>query len=560
MSDETENANLNSIYIHPDTDGNITISAEISKFNDEETAYEYSKDTSLMFAATQIPDPILASDTFEWIIDSDTYNTSDETAVRALLTGLNDIPAFYTSGTVTINFVVKRTKDPDKKIDLTWDCKAYFPTPPTWYPYDLTLNDGEMADALYGLITSNGENVAHETVGKNTNFSKTFGIGTWPDIRPVLVKFVLDSDGNSIKRGCLPPAVFKITCTNNLAYDVELSSVTVNFSFSYAADGMMMDMDNSSRSEVAKLYCAPKKAATNKMYLWAITDGYEKDEIIRVFGYYNKLNVDGNYKVSTVLNMIPVAGIDDTNNSPYVYRSDVVISSVDTNRMAYGGITSDEYAKVLTDEVICTEARYRDLDIVVVDGKDPNESDAVFEITVVPRTDTDELLTESEIISAIESIKFYDITKDYEGPLIPILITRAEINPVFYDSLSDYFESAVILVPPSGKLEPMIELNINDKTGWLPITNSTSITFRESLTKCTDGIRSRDIFYYGTRPSETTVVSDEELVTYSASQLANSYAVRALSKNKYKVKIHTVYGRYKKCYVHKDIEVVKEET
>lgn len=116
-------------------------------------------------------------------------------------------------------------------------------------------------------------------------------------------------------------------------------------------------------------------------------------------------------------------------------------------------------------------------------------------------------------------------------------ISREAISNLFYDSLHDTYRDSVVLVSKRGDVPDYVNIKINDgqvdvSSDWIPLYNNKPLTFHESLTKCIDGVRSRDIFFFGEEQSNTIEIDHE-------------------SSSRCKATIVVDYDEYKGIYLYK---------
>lgn len=506
------------------------------------------------------------------------------------------IPAFYSSGMIRVNAVFMDSDDSANKVDMTFDAFMYIKNAdrPAWYPYSLELIDNPldsskkmMAYPMDGLITSSGDNIKHETIGDNTNMAHQFSIGAWSSFRPI----VADINEDGIKRGFLPPTCFKVTCTNNLASAFRLSSITFSFTFNYAGDGTLMNLGSTYAKDVVQLYCDPKYLTQTEKdtptsgatrHIWAIVDGFaakssdaiDDSEVVRVFGYYKKTDSNGTSTTKTCVHLDMVPETAGTNHPAFVYKSDIStdpISFLDNLRMASNGLKSgEEYASVITPKLICQSDTFKHVDVTCtkIDPNDstqmivcnPADKDAEFNIVVKLRSDSvDEIentvtgkkgVNKADFDRCVKTVKFCNVdtlytpvTQDANGNDVGLVVKRTNINKIFYDTLSSNFEELVVLESIRGDIEPYALIKINSADNkvdtWIPIYNGKPIQFNESLSRCNDGMRSRDIFYFCEKGGNSPNVIEVGETT-----------------QRYRVTIEITYSKYKGMEIHKYVPKV----
>lgn len=597
------------IFISPLCSGNISLTANVEEINEDVTYPENNKTTvefsfsitdegginipggdTLIIDYTNIDEGGSGNGITPSYQSGATYSGAEGTPSNR--NWIDWIPAFYSNGTIRINAIFMDSDDSSNKVDMTFDALMYIKDgdKPNWFPYSLNLIDDPLDNTkkmmpypMDGIINSSGENIKHETLGDNSNLFHQFSIGAWPGFRPIEAGINIDG----VKRGHLPRPTFRITCKNNLGSAFRLSSLTVSFTFNYAADGILMNLGASYAKDVCQLYCDPKYLNVNEKadpttgadrYLWAIVDGFaaksqgliDDSEVVRVFGYYNKTD-ENNNKTKTTVHLDAVTETAGTNHPAFVYKSDISTNPVaflDNLRMANKGLESgSEFAKVITPKIICQEDTFKQVTVTCVKpdpddvSKDitcnPSDKDAEFIISVRLRDDeTEEIASETrkgvtrdDFNRCVKTIKYFNIDTPYvEGIVDPdtgiqtgVRVKRSDINRIFYDTLYSQYEESVVLESIRGDVEPyaLIKINAEDnKTdSWIPIYNGKPIQFNESLSRCTDGVRSRDLFYFCNKGGSSPNKID----------LGNT-------PKRYRVTLQVEYGKYKGMTVHKYVE------
>lgn len=576
-----DNQSLDRIVIDPATDGSITIKAVIEDASEEETDYKRSKSMSFSVTASRSAlngIEIGGGSTYSFPI---TNTTGIDNGIGDLCSKLAEIPAFFSNGSIVLDYVFMDTDQDDNKADLKSKAFIEFLSPPVWYPYSLvnytnTAGVESMAPAMEGLIGEIKSSTKYETLGDNTPLQDSWSINTWPGIMPIVVNEIetKDSDGNTlpkIKRGCLPIPTITIKVTNNLGDKVRLSSIKATITINYYEDDWLMDMTNTTKKNVVKLYPSPKFLKdTDKKHLWAIADGYELaggdktiDEIVKVFAYYKKTNpADITLRDSVCIVMDPIIATAGVNYPAFVYKTldTDAIGSEDHARQNSKGFESDEFAKVITPYDICVGNGFKD--VVVHTDLDKNNrimpvnnQDCVFVITTNLRTDILETaVTESEFLACFKKIRFYDVDVDFEQEK---KIPRKDISEIFYESLSKNYETSVRYESNREDIAPHCRLKINDKTEWLPLYNDTELVFGESLSTCNDGIRSGDLFYYS--QSQALVKSTTPVVVdpLNPADKVNKIELKP-TKHRYTVGISLSYGKFKGAHIHKWVDPDKK--
>ena len=572
---------LDKIYISNLCNGNISVQADISEITDAVDNNDASQ-SSVEFHISDSDEEgieVEGGDTKEYIVEY-ASEIGDDTTLK-----MRYIPAFYSGGSVRIDAILMETDDPDSKIDITFDVLMYIDDEvvPGWYPYNLKLTgsgDSEkMCDVLDGIITSPNANVLNESIGENTNLTTQFTIGSWKGMRPIINQWPPFMDGVHI--GCLPDVYFKVKCKNNLEDAVRFSSITVSFSFNYDTNATLCNLGNPKSSDFAQLYPGPRNlpSGENNTNLWAIVDGYSggsvavSQEIIKVFGYVYHSGNDGDTESFEVVPLLPVAETGGTNFPPVVYKSNTeILSTYDNTRLNKKGTRGGEVAWVITPAVICQDVHFKEIEVEclkpvsdlpeeeedgesVEDTRDrvpchPSDEDAEFWIKLKLRDDIPEYgegeysdyLSRGDFDSVIDIVKFFNVdvgytSYDYENDKSTLVVNRSDIDKTFYDTLGGNLSSYVVLKSSRGDVEPFVMIKINSWTTFIPIYNNNLIEFRESLTQCSDGVRSRDLWVFGEKGDPNA--------------LSNVIKVGDMSEKRYRVKLKVVYDRYKNMHVHR---------
>lgn len=606
MSRPIENVPLTKIYVPALCNGSISITPNITLI-DESYKDENSKSETVEFSYTYAGEDgddgiiIEGDELYEIDIDMDCTDGTN-------LNYLKYVPAFYSNGTINIDSVIKETDDPDSKVDLVYDVLMYVKAidKPSWYPYDLDLRDAVLEDDWYsedpdkkgmayvmeGMINSPNKEVEYNTIGDNTNVPLAFSINSWVGFRPLWTD--LPPHKPTVRMGLLPPLSFKVYIKNKLADSVTLSQITISFKFNYDTKAVLMNLGSPSASDFCQLYCGPNKMAGDAgenedvtgdpRHLWAIVDGYEggtdtdQEEIVKVYGYFDKWNATKGYSERQTVVLEPVTSTGGSNFPPVVYKSkEAVIPRFDNDRMVYRGFRSGEVAWVVTQKEMCQGSKFKDVIVKCVKPSvdeeteeisgysrcPTNDPDAEFHIWIKLRDDVEEVtcddgMTIEELEGAIKTVRFFDediafASTTGEGTTDPpsnIVFKRLDINKLFYDTLYDTFEESVVLVSMRDDVEPYVEIKINsnqieEQLDWIPLYHGKPLKFNESLSKCTDGIRSREIWFYGDKNDSAAIPNVIELNPDIPYQYRVSFSISAME--------------YKDMHVHVDVEEDEDE-
>lgn len=544
---------LDEIYIPNTCSGEITVSANIHEVSDK-VIDNNTKQRSYEFSSSYTAVSINGGDTHVITIEGD----------------LDYIPAFYSNGNIVIHTTVGSTDDLDGGVDLLYDAVMYISqsNKPSWYPYDTNYD----SDVMTSLITSPKKDAVYSSIAANTSIQTNFSICSWTGIRPIL-RVVNPNEDNSLM-GCLPSTSFRITIKNNLSSSIILSNVTISVSFSYSMDSPLMQLGNKTIDNVSYLYPGPKYVGDTN--LWTIIDGYEPDEVIKVFGYfYETINNKG---VLKTVSLLPVEETGGSNHAAIVWKSaEPIVPEADRDRILTRGLREGEKALVITPAIICQDSHFKNVVVlckkrtdIIVDNTpsymlcSPSDEDAIFFVKVVLNKNIEEAtvengIEEDDFNDAISRMFFFNV----DTPFLPyddddvdsikeekmMQVKRKDISDIFYDTLGSNYEESVILVSVRDDIEPRIEIKINSYKDWIPIYNNKAIRFSESLMTCTDGVRSRDIWFFGEKSdpkalSNTIKINDNPDIG---------------KDHRYDVSISVSYMEYKSIHIHEYIEEESDE-
>jgi hypothetical protein len=540
VDDEKTSTTTDAFYmrpfiIPPESNGEIKITASITDLSDVKNSYDESKVATIDNYITFGEVPIEGDASIELYMGEGSYG-SDEYIVDDGANNMSDIPAFYDYGQVYIQYTIGETDDPDAAFDIDWDMAMSFAAEPSWYGVDLTYDSLVCKD----IITGDASNVKYPSAAQYTTMIQQYTIGTWKGIPP----FKLDwwtsgKEGETaIKRALLYPPEFRFTITNNISSKITLNNISIKMKFFYYEDGTLMNIRSSTdkTKESTKIYVLPKgsELVTQTLPIFGIVDGYEMDEIVKIWGFYDKWYADTAVYFPSCFQLMPVTGYDGTNHPCVLWKSDESLYStqggdqptLDYTRMAYKGMSNSEYLKVITPQIIAADEYYRIID-VKCDGN-VNDEAAIFTITIKPNDTVDDFITAEELGSSVASLRFYNQVL----PFSPEVTTyRSSVHPVFYERMQNTYKNSVVL--ESIKSEPLhfVEFTINDSLDtYIPIYHGQTVEFSDYLTRCNDGIRSGDVFNF----SMTN---------------ANKIGIKNPTQHKYKVKFHVDYEVYKDIYI-----------
>lgn len=532
------------IVIPAECTGNINITAFIEDLPEPTGTSNKSTPSSTLsayvnFATILIP----GSSTVEFEFDhTATVGTSFPTGIitDSNLAPLEFIPAFYTSGTCTINYTFYETENENDNVDLTWDFQmndisAY--TDCTWYNANLAYT----AQIMKNLINSDNSETYFSTMGENTNVTQTFGINGWSQLPPFDIKWYTDPATTvAIRRAVLPPPKFKVIVTNNNPEQVLLSQMKFTLTWNFNPKYIFMNMraEGSRRTKQALIYTLPKGSEATRLPslgypIFAVIDGYTYGEVIKVFGTWAEYQESIDDYFPTTIELMPV-NVTIEGSTPMDFGTCLY-------RCAGNPMNKDDFVRVTdgdwiqgTDGITVVDAptlaesdHYRIIKVTVQDDKSPDDTDAVFEITTIPNDTVDEQVTASDLSNNISKIHFFNVTKDYADS---VTVNRTEIDPIFYETLWQTYDDAPILESITNEPLYFINFSINDYPVKVPIYNNQTLRFSDSLQHCVDGKKSGDVFYMDGKTS-------------------NVINMEAPTKHKYKVKFRTDYEVYKDVYI-----------
>ena len=393
---------------------------------------------------------------------------------------------------------------------------------------------------MKNLITSSNSETMDPNMTDYTNYTRSFAIQKWSQIPPFVIKEFVDEPATTImvKRAMLADPRIHLRVTNNLSSDVTLSYTLCTIKFSYNSTNIFMNMrtEGDRRQKQSRIYTLPKGAEVTRLDsldfpIYAIVDGYKvgpPSEIVKVYATWNEYNIDGDYYFPTTIELLPVEGMSGTDYPTCLYKSaEGVMYKDDFIRITDGGWMNGDGITVLDAPTIAASDHYRIIDIKVQNDASPDDPNAVFEITTTPNTSVDDQVTEDDLFNNISKIHFFNQTINYGSS---VTINRSDIDPMFYETLWQTYNNAVVLESISEEPLYYINFSINDYPKVVPIYNRQTLRFSDSLNHSSDGVRSGEIFYIdGKTP--------------------NIINMQCPTQHKYKVKFKFDYEVYKDIYV-----------
>ncbi|MFA5760458.1 MAG: PKD domain-containing protein [Dehalococcoidales bacterium] len=563
------------LYLPPECNGDVRITAEITKLSESLNYTKESKtsswDASINFAGGDAGVdgiPIPAETAIDVYVDAAEFEAhpSDDWIVTAdkKIENLKYIPAFYSYGSVVVSIALKETTDENNAFDVKCGMQMQFPSYPDWYEGTLTYTSKVMTN----LITSSNSETLIPTTSPGVTHNEEFTIGKFSGMPPIELKDVLnyniDTSGQTvIERACLSTPQFYFQITNNLATAVTIGNIKITFKFYYDENGLLMN----TRSEGAKskelnyLYTLPAGSEDNRVTglnypLFGVIDGFKLAEVIRVFGYYAKWDSVNDVYIPTCLTLEPITSSIGTDHPAVLYKSyiDVMdaptrgITQNDFERLAYKGNADDnDYCKVLTPQLLASNDNYRTINVrckqlsddstTYTYGASPDSTDTIFEITTTPNTTIDEEILATDLTTHIDKLRFFNCEYAFATS---IDIPREEIDPVFRERLYTTYKEAPILQSILGEPLYFVNFTINDYGVYFPIEHGKSLEFSDSLSHApNDGVRSSDIFIY----SNTT---------------PNKFGIVSPTKYKYRVRFYYEYAVFQDAFVIEAADLVEE--
>jgi len=528
----------------PECTGDINITANITELSDRKIYTQPNNNSAISSYIVYNNVEVSANGTIEIEVDPVTLVTPPSGIITDYnLDNLFMIPAFYDIAEITINYTVNDTEDPNGHFDVKWGAKvALADAMPTWYEGNYTYDSNVMLNIIKGMSSE----VSYPSAAIYTTMISTFTMDTWPGMPPIVLDWFHDTDANGnstydIKRGLLTPLKFKFTATNNLAYNCILNNVHIQFTWYYRTDNLMMNMrsEGDKKQQYAKIFTLPKGSEQTRTPgldypIYGITQGYQLDEIIKVYAFYDTYLDKQNVYFPTCVELLPMPNTSGPDFPTCIWKAAAVMSEDDFIRISqHGTDDSSDYLKVITPQMIASDDYYHTIDVKIQDDLPDNDETAIFIITTKVNDDVDDKITTTELTDNISKLRFYNVEKSFDEVAT---VARSEINPVFYERLYNTYKDSVVL--QSRLDEPLyyIEFLVNNFATSIPIYNNGTVMFSDQLTHCIDGTRSSELFFFDkTKPNIINVVNP--------------------TNHKYKVKFHVDYHVYKNVYVFGDSEI-----
>ncbi len=540
---------LKPIIVPAECTGDISITASIQDLSTPEQLFTDKHSSSIGASINFATICIKADGNTE--LEFDYQTTTATTFPSATVTDVSDldnlefIPAFYQVGYLTVAYTVGESEDVGNAFDIIWDLKMSLPDAQTDCPW----SEGNYAydsQIMKNIIRSDRSEANFPAVAEYTSLTQTFTIDTWSQIPPFVIKEFIDEPATTImvKRAVLTPPKFKLIAKNNLNSEVTLSNAVCKFQWFFNPMDIFMNMrtEGNRRKKQARIYTLPKGSEATRIAsldfpIYAVVDGYKvgpPQEIVKVFGTWNEYHQEGDYYFPTTIELLPVEGMSGTDYPICLYKSNGgVLKRDDFIRITDGGWMNGDGITVLDAPKIAADEHYRTINVKIQDDKSPDDPDAIFEITTTPNTSIDDQVTEDELVSNISKIHFFNKIIDFATTTT---IARRDIDPMFYETLWQTYDKAVVLESIAEEPLHYINFSINDYPKVVPIYNGQRLMFSDSLNHAMDGVRSGEIFHIdGTTP--------------------NIINIQCPTKHKYKVKFKVDYEVYKDIYVITDGDI-----
>lgn len=543
------------IIIPADCTGDIRVTAVVEDLSTPSNTdnSKMSSNIGAYINFTNISLPANGEVTFSFAYDTATSSFSGGTCSDADLSNLGNIPAFYNSGQLNIQYTVGTSEDPNDAFDLKWDLFMDFPTAQEQCPWS-EGNYATDSQIMKNVITSDSSEVNFPSMAEYTTAIQTFNINSWSQIPPFVIKEFVDEPATTImvKRAMLADPQFHIRITNNLSSAVTINNAACKFNFTFNPTNIFMNMrtEGDRRQKQAQIYTLPKGAETTRLDsldfpIYAVVDGYKiatserPPEIVKVYATWNEYYEAGDYYFPTTVELLPVEGMNGTDYPTCLYKSaEGVVKRADFIRITDGGWMTGDGITVLDAPTIAASEHYRTINIKVqspsgIDGYNPDAQDAVFVIDTTPNTNVDDAIDEATLAANVDKVHFFNVTKSFAPS---VSINRSEIEPTFYETLWSTYNTAVTL--ESIVEEPLyfIKFSVNDYPKTVPIRGGQTISFSDSLSHAADGVRSGDVWIMdGVTP--------------------NIINIQCPTKHKYKVKFLVNYDVYKHMYVINDEDI-----
>lgn len=523
------------IIIPAECTGDITITAIIEELprpvNVDKTKMNSTVSSYVTFTDLEIG----GGSTLELIITADEASGAEVSDMN--LINLNKIPAFYTNGSVRFDYTIGETDDDDSNFDVKWDLEMMMASMPAWYEGNLSYD----SEIFKNIICSDNSEAKLPGAAEYTSLNHTFNISSWSEIPPFVIDWYNDEKlGYAIKRAMLSPPTFKITIYNNLSSRVMLNHAKIVFDWSFNPTDIFMNMrtEGDKRKKQERIYTLPKGADATRLDgldfpIFAVVDGYKKSnppEVIKVYARWHEFvdDEDGGYYYPMTELLEPVEGMSGTDFATCLFKSsEHPLKLADFQRITDNGWMAEDHIILLTAPKIAESDHYRTIDVQIAEDKSADDQSAVFVINTKPNTMVDDQITAEDLDTYISKLHFFNTHYDFAST---IEIPRSAIDPIFYDTLFQTYDSAPVLESIVGEPLYYINFSINKYERMVPIFHGRSLRFSDSLSNAADGVRSGTVFYMdGKTP--------------------NVINVAAPTKHKYKVKFKVTYDVYKHVYV-----------
>lgn len=433
----------------------------------------------------------------------------------------------------------ERVKCQDDAIDFDINVLADFKLEDTldWLDIDYDTVD---------LIESDKSHVHILNAEPFTNVNHKFYIKGWPGAVPI------DHDGN------IPKSALTLSFMNNsYKYEALIENIRVKVTFNYSSDAPFIAYDREySELMIGETPTYPPAVIDKKTYpIYAYLSDYSENiakVIAQVMRYDN--NTTLYYQDNIVLDKIKEIG------DIQVYKSNVseYFSSDDKFYYDANGVDGRYSVHVVTPSVIGQDDMFRNIEVTSTGN--PNDPDCMFRIHITPKylkyLDYDGVPTDgswipgdvvaphtydeastykmsiSDIYHSMDYIQFYNVISGEFSSLeneIILDVPRYIIEPVYYESLASTYKSSASIIPKrwNSKINidefPTVCFNkyaherflSTEEERTFHVFNNGQIVLSDNLTNAPeDGVRTRDVFMFGSDKINTMSIYSPDRFTY----------------------------------------------
>ena len=418
--------------------------------------------------------------------------------------------------------------DESTTFDVKFDVD--FELDPSEYPTFSTFD----AEALE-IVESDNSKVHILNAEPYTTLNQYFKIKAWPGVIPI------NQFGN------LPKSIIRIYIQNqSMKYPVYLENIHIKVVFYHYSDTPFTVHDRS-YSEMM-VHAMPTTTFDNlyKYPFFVYLSDYT-EPVQRVVANIMRYDVNTSQYYQDPVFMYPTSLLGDI--QIYAASDYDWFSSSDKLYYDQNGSDGKYFVQVVTPTTISRENSFKSLWVESL--HDPNDPDCVFRIHIIPKylsRNGTEFATDISVIPQYEEInthmisidqlweslnlvQFYNvITGDFSSTLVDIYadIPRYAIDPVYYEALPNTYKNNAFFIPKyhgtSNFISEMPTITINLFTPErFPTTSNRTFTifdggelkFSDNLMNAPeDGVRSRDVFLFGSSNINTISVNSSKRYTY----------------------------------------------